>query len=329
MAKSSNQKLKALYVMKILSENTDAEHPMPLNRIAELLEGYGIGAERKSLYDDFELLRGYGLDIEIKRGKNTGYYIANRTFELPELKLLVDAVQSSKFITRKKSDSLIKKLEGLTSRYEAQQLHRQVFVANRIKTMNESIYYSVDYIHSAIISNQKIEFRYFDWNEKKEKRLRHDGAAYRVSPWALTWDDDNYYLIAYDDAARKIKHYRVDKMTGIQSVDEPREGAEMFENFDMALYSTKTFSMYGGRDEYVKLRCKNSMANIIIDRFGRDISLRPDGDEHFEVTVKVSVSPPFLTWLIGFGDGMRVVSPTGVIDELIQTASKAIEQYKK
>ncbi len=327
MAKSSNQKLKILYLLKILTERTDEDHPMTLVQIIEALGEYGVSAERKSLYDDFESLRVFGVDIEKSQGKTVGYYIASRNFELPELKLLVDAVQASKFITRKKSAELIRKIEGFASTHEAQQLHRQVFVANRIKTMNESIYYTVDYIHDAISGDNRIAFKYFDWNEKKEKILRHGGKTYEVSPWALTWDDENYYMIAYDSEAAKIKHYRVDKMLNISVLSEKREGAEKFKDFDMALYSKKTFGMYGGRDEFVTIRCKNSLAGIIVDRFGQETIMTPEDDEHFTFTVKVSVSPLFLTWVMNFGTDMKILSPQCVIDELKELAQKTIEQY--
>jgi len=328
MSKSPNQKLKLLYLMKIMLEKTDEDHGLTLAEIGESLGTYGISAERKSLYDDIESLRVFGMDIlKSQSGRNCTYRVVSRDFQMPELKLLVDAVQSSKFITRKKSDELIKKIEGFASIHEARQLHRQVFVANRIKTMNESIYLTVDHIHTAITLNQKITFQYFEWSPKKEKILRHGGALYCVSPWALTWDDENYYLIAYDGESEKIKHYRVDKMLGIKLLEEPREGKEMFADFDMAVYSKKTFGMFGGKEEAVRLRCKNKMANIIIDRFGRDLIMNCVDEEHFEITVKIAVSPVFLTWLMNFGSDIKILSPESVIDEFKKTAKEALEQY--
>ncbi len=328
MAKSYNQKIKILYLMKILMEHTDEEHGMTLEEITAALSQYGVAAERKTLYDDLEVLRVFGIDIDKRKDKTVRYHVVSRDFELPELKLLVDAVQSSKFITHKKSAELIKKLESFTSRYEAQQLQRQVFVANRIKTMNESIYYTVDYIHEAIIKNNKVSFQYFDWNEKKEKQLRHDGKRYVISPWALTWDDENYYMIGYDSDSEKIKHYRVDKMLKIELTDEKRDGAELFKDFDMALYSKKTFGMYGGKEETVKLRCENHLAGVIIDRFGQDISLVPSGDDHFTFNIKVYISPVFLTWLMNFGAQIKVLSPDWVKDDLIKLAKETLNQYE-
>ena len=328
MPKSSNQKLKLLFLAKILLEKTDEEHGMTTADIIAALAACGISAERKSIYDDIEALRLFGIDIiKNQSGRNTDYRVVSRDFEMPELKLLVDAVQSSKFITRKKSDELIKKIEGFASIHEARQLHRQVYVANRIKTMNESIYLTVDKIHTAITLNKKITFQYFEWSPKKEKILRHDGALYSVSPWALTWDDENYYLIAYETSSNLIKHYRVDKMLNISVTDDEREGKELFDGFDMALYSKKTFGMFGGKEETVRLRCKNKMANIIIDRFGTESIISCIDDEHFEITVKVAVSPVFFSWLMNFGSDIKIISPQSVIDSFKSLAKKALEQY--
>ncbi len=329
MAKSSNQKLKVLYLLNIMKELTDDDHGLTLPQILEELAKYGIKAERKSIYGDFEALRDFGLTIEKRTGKNITYHLAERDFELPELKLLVDAVQSSKFITHKKSSALIKKIEGLASKYEAQQLQRQVFVANRIKTMNESIYYAVDEIHRAISDDKKISFKYFEWNMKKERQYRRNGKIYMVSPWALTWDDENYYMIAFDDESSIIKHYRVDKMHGLKITDKKRMGAELFENFDMALYSKKTFGMYGGRDEQVTLRCKDKMAGVIIDRFGQDVIMYEAGEEQFEVSVRVSVSPLFLTWIMNFGGDIKILSPQSVIDDYVKLAKAALNVYEE
>ena len=227
MARSSYQKLKPLYVMNYLLQSSDEEHPVTVNQIIAHLETHGVSAERKSIYSDIEALQVFGLDIErVDNGNFVGYYVASRSFELPELKLLVDSVQSSKFITHKKTASLIKKIEKLASIHEAQLLNRQVFVKNRIKTMNESIYYNVDEIHNGISTNKKIKFLYFEYTVSKERHYRHGGEYYVVSPFAMTWDDENYYMVAYDSAAQQIKHYRVDKMEKISVVDEERDGLE-------------------------------------------------------------------------------------------------------
>jgi len=328
MAKSMMQKSKILYLAKIFKENTDEEHGLTVNELINALDNVGISAERKSIYDDIETLRAFGMDIEMRKGADFRYYLVSREFELPELKLLVDSVQSSKFITHKKSLELIKKLESFTSRYQAQKLSRQVFVSNRIKTMNESIYYTVDYIHEAISTNSKISFQYFDWSVDKEKILRHNGKIYSVSPHALTWDDENYYLIAYDAESSMIKHYRVDKMINLRILDQRRDENTVFDDFDTALYSKKTFGMFGGEETIVTLRCKNSLSNVIIDRFGNDITFFKADDEHFDINVHVAKSPVFLSWVMIFGDDIEIISPAKVRDDLKRMAILIAEKYK-
>lgn len=318
MAKSQLQKLKLIYIMDYLLEETDEEHPATMADLIGYLSAMGISAERKSIYDDIEMLKVYGLDILTVKSKAFGYYIGARDFELPELKLLVDAVQSSKFITRKKSSELIKKIEKLSSLHQAKQLERQVFVANRIKTMNESIYLVVDKIHSAISENKKISFKYFEWTSDKEKVLRHGGKDYVLSPWALTWDDENYYLVAYDNDAGIIKHYRVDKISSVRTVNEKREGEEQFAEFDMAIYSKSVFGMFGGKSESVTLRCDGSLAGVIIDRFGQDIVFRKANENQFDITVSVVLSPQFYSWVFGFGGRMIIVESEKAREEFLK-----------
>ncbi len=327
MSRSSGQKIKILYLMKIMYEQTDDIHGLTLQQIADELGNYGITAERKALYDDIETLCEFGMDIEKRKEKNVTYHVMSRDFELPELKLLVDAVQSSKFITHKKSTELIKKLESFSSKYQGNALSRQVYVSNRIKTMNESIYYTVDYIHEAISKNVQITFKYFEWTAKKEKQLRHDGKTYKVSPWALTWDDENYYLVAYSTEHGEIRHYRVDKMLNLAVTEDTRDGKNIFRDFDMAMYSRKTFGMYGGKEERVTLRCKNHLAGVIIDRFGADTTFFNTGEDYFEINVKVAVSPLFLSWVMNFGADMKVMSPTSVQEEIKKLAQKVLENY--
>ena len=328
MAKSENQKLKLMYLMKILLEKTDEDHVLTMPDILRELKAYGISAERKSIYSDMECLRTYGMDIiGEKRDQKFSYYVASHQFELAELKLLVDAIQSAKFITAKKSKELIKKIESFASKYEAGQLQRQVFVSGRIKTMNESIYYNVDAIHSAIAANRQIRFQYFQWNVKKEMELRKNGAYYQVSPWALSWDDENYYLVAYDDEEEKLKHYRVDKMLHIGQTDEPRKGKKLFEGFDTALYAKKMFSMYAGEEEMVKIECENRLAGAIIDRFGKDIPMRKIDEEHFSVNVRVSLSCQFIHWIMALGSGAKIVGPEYVVDMVKEEVRRLAKQY--
>lgn len=312
MSKMPNQKLKLLHLVKILEEQTDELHTMTVPQLIDALAAVGIMAERKSIYDDLEALRRFGLDIVTVRGRTTGHYLASRTFELAELKLLVDSVQSSKFITVKKSMELIGKLESLTSRHEARQLRRQVYVLGRIKTMNESIYYNIDEIHTGISQNRKISFKYFEYTVAKERRFRRNGARYLVSPMALTRDDENYYLLAFDSETGILKHYRVDKMVDIAVTEQPREGQEVFAGIDMAAYTSRIFSMYGGEEETVRLRFGNELIGVVIDRFGKDVLIVQSDEKGFTVQVRVFVSPQFFGWLCSFGGKAAVVSPEHV-----------------
>jgi len=328
MARGANRKIKILYLMDILLKNTDEEHGLTTDELISALKERGVDAERKTIYDDIEVLSTFGIDIEKRKGKSTTYHVVSREFELPELKLLVDAVQASKFITHKKSRELIKKIEGFLSRYDAQKLQRQVYVANRIKTMNESIYYAVDRIHEAINADVKVRFQYFGWTVKKEKYIYNGGKYFEISPFALTWDDENYYMIGYDDIEGKSKHYRVDKMMSISLTDEKRVGAEYFENFDMALYSKRTFGMFGGKEERVTLRCRNKCTNMIIDRFGTDVPLVVLDQHHFEAYVNVHTSPLFYTWLMNFGADVEIVAPVHVREEFVALAKDILKNYE-
>ncbi len=329
MAKSSNQKVKLLYLMELFFEETDEEHPLSRKNLGERLESQGIHAERKTLYNDIETLKSFGMDIVYRKEPPEGYFLASRNFELAELKLLVDAVQSSKFITQKKSDSLIRKIEKLASRYEARSLQRQVVVADRIKAMNESIYYNVDQLHSAIVLNRQILFQYFEWTVSKEIRLKKSGGDYRVSPWALTWDNENYYLIGYDMDAQIIKHFRVDRMLQIKLTDQARKGQDAFGNFDLARYTKRTFGMFGGKEDTVRIRFHNKYVGVVIDRFGRDVSLRPDGEEHFIARVEVAVSEQFYGWITGLGRDVEILSPQPVVEEYRKLLSDLAKKYDK
>ncbi len=326
MPKSYNQKLKLLYLMKIFLENTDENHALTIKEISAELAKYEIRSERKSLYDDIEMLRVFGLEICVSRDRQVRYYVGSHMFELAELKLLVDAVQSSRFITEKKSNALIKKLSRLSSKYEAVKLNRQVTVSNRLKAENEEIFCNVDMIHRAISENRRICFRYFEWSPEKKRVLRHDGAFYCISPWALTWDNENYYMIGFDSEAGALKHYRVDKMLELYIDKQTREGEKQFSALDMTQYSKQVFGMYGGELCNVRLSCDKSLSGVVIDRFGRDIIIANHG-ERFEFTAKVMLSPNFYSWVLGFGNKVRVVSPDFVADRISDIAREVLEAY--
>ena len=322
-----NQKLKNMYLMKILLEETDEDHDLTLNEIVEKLKAYNVTAERKSLYSDIENLRTFGLDIiGMQYGKTYHYKVASRKFQLVELKLLVDAVQSSRFITEKKSDELIAKLESYASKYEAKKLARQVNVNGRVKTMNERIYYSVDKIHEALNEESQIKFQYFTWTADKKMELKHGGAYYSVSPWALCWDDEKYYLVGYDNREYKIKHFRVDKMADVSVVYEEREGKEEFSKMQMSEYTNRLFGMFDGNLETVTLLCENHAANVIIDRFGTDIPLMKTDAEHFTVRVRVSVSKLFLSWIMAI-PGVKIVAPERTVDMMKSEIKRLQEMY--
>lgn len=326
---AGSHKMALLVIFRFLLENTDEDHTANATQLQEELEKYGITENRRTIYNDIATLQDFGIDIITpERSDNRGgYYIGSREFELPELKLLVDAVQSSKFITAKKSEELITKLSALTSKAQAKQLKREVFIRNRLKTENESIFYNVDAIYEAMHADRQIRFQYGELNRSGRLVPRKNGAQYVVSPWSLTWDDDNYYLLAYDAAAGIVKHYRVDKMLKIKMAAEKREGREAFRGFDLAAFSKKTFGMYGGEDAEITLRCANRFAGVIYDRFGQEILVVPDGEEYFKVRVKVAVSPQFFGWVTGIGSGIEIVSPANVRDAYASYLRQIMELY--
>ena len=330
MAGSANsKKLKLLYLIRILYEKTDEDHSMTMEEILDSLSSYGIEAERKSIYSDIELLTLAGIDvIRERRDRNFFYHIGSRKFELAELKLLVNSVQSSRFITSRKSDELIKKIESLASRYEASDLQRQVYVADRVKTENENILYNVDQIHQAIAANKMISFQYFNWDISKKRVFKRDGGRYELSPWSLMWSNENYYLVAYDSADEKIKHFRVDKMLHIAIEDRPREGKNIFRNFNMGTYSGSVFGMFGGELENVRLLCDNEMSGVIVDRFGRDVPMVRTDEEHFTASINVAVSGQFFGWVTALEGKVRITGPESVVRRMKETLDKVSSQYE-
>ena len=325
MAKTANYKRKLPILAKLLLERSDEEHPISRQEMQEELERWGLSAERKSLYDDMEQLKELGLDVQARRGRGGGWFIGERDFELAELKLLVDAVQSSRFLTKRKSDALIRKLEGLTCVHQARQLQRQVYVDRRVKTMNESIFYNVDRLHGAIAANRVITFRYFEYNAARERVFRRDGAKYRLTPYGLIWDSENYYLAGWDELRHELRHYRVDKMadimvTGMKGHPQGDWTAEG--------YARRHFGMYAGRACQLRLRCENRLAGVVIDRFGLDVSLIPDGEEHFTVTLEAVVSPPLWGWLFGLGPGVEVLGPDWAVEDFALRLEQAAAMYR-
>lgn len=323
MPKSGSQKLKLLYLMRILVERTDEENIMTAQEIIDALAAYGIKAERKTIYADIELLRQFGMDIELRRGKAPGYFVASRDFELPELKLLVDAVQSSHLITNKKSEELIQRLSGLASVSQAKQLNRQVYVAGRAKAFNENVYYSIDAIHAAISDGRKISFLYFDYSISKCRVYRKNKESYIRTPVTLCWSDDNYYLITYSPKYQdSFTHFRVDRMNDVCMLDDP---ADEYGKIDMAEYTKRMFGMYNGDTVKAQLVFDNSLANAVLDHFGRETHLTAHGQDRFTVSVDVSESPVFLAWMFKFGSRAEILAP----GSLRKTMRELVEENEK
>ncbi|MDL2225023.1 WYL domain-containing protein [Eubacteriales bacterium OttesenSCG-928-M02] len=327
MPSSPNQKMKLLYLMRVFLERTDVENALTLQELIAALSEYDITAERKSIYSDMELLRQFGLNIESRKTKTVSYYIDARDFELPELKLLVDAVLSSRFITPKKSNELIKKLSALTSNHQAKELKRQVFVADRPKTFNESIYYNIDAIHAAINTGYKINFKYFDYSPSKKRVYRKDGEIYCQTPMALCWNDDKYYLICYSSKHDGFAHYRVDRMSDVEVCDEKADKPDK-KQFNLAEHTKRVFGMYSGDLVSAKLRFDNSLVNAVLDKFGSETTLHKQ-DDIFEINVEVSNSPVFLSWIFQFGEKAEIIGPEALKDSMRSLISQTVQKYER
>ena len=325
MPKSDNQKLKIFYILDYLQKNSHENHPVRASDLIAMLDRqHNISCDRKTVYSDIAALQDYGIDIISLPGKNGGYYIASRNFELPELKLLIDAVQSSRYLTEKKSKELIEKLLTQCNEQDAKLMKRNVLVSGRVKSMNETIYYSVDTIQEAISQNKQITFRYFDWDFGGKRKFREK--AYVASPYGLCQDNENCYLLAFSDR-HGITSYRVDRMMDISLLESPRTPCPELTGKALHDHANRLFQMYSGDAVDVKLQFHNSLINVVVDRFGKDIMLIPDGSEHFNFTVRVAVSPMFLSWVMGFGAKAKILYPQSVADELCQLCKEAMNQY--
>lgn len=324
---NTNIKLKMMYIMQALLEKTDENHFLSVNDLIAELEKYNIKSERKSIYSDINLLQDFGVEIECVKERSNQYHVVGRTFELPELKLLVDAVQASRFITESKSRQLIKKLETQCSKYEAKELNRHVFMRNRIKNMNESIYYNIDRIHNALIENKQIKFKYFEYNLNKKMIPKRNGELYIASPYALTWADENYYLIAYYERHQKVCHFRVDRMLDIEVLDEQVHDLEQKNKFDIADYANKHFNMFTGDVERVELLFDNSLINAVMDRFGREVTIFKVDEEHFKIITNLATGPTFLSWLFMFGDKVKILGPDKVKEAMKEHIDSVASLY--
>ena len=327
MAKQENQKQKLFRLYEILMHETDEAHPLTMAQIIARLNEYGISAERKSIYSDFAALEELGYPVSKNSAKSTGYYMESRHFELAELKMLVDAVQSSRFITAKKSKELISKL-GYFAGGSAHELARQVYVEDRIKTANNATIYSIDAIHTAINGNRCLSFKYFEYDGAKNKVFRHDGRRYEVSPCALLWSEENYYLVAYEESTGLLKNFRVDKMSDVRVENRARSRNERITSFNPADYSKKIFGMYGGKEELVTLEFADHLAGVVIDRFGIEPTFIKT-DFGFKVTLRVMISPTFFGWMLGFGSEARIAYPPAVRKQMIDYLNETIEVYEE
>jgi len=326
--KNVNVRARLLCVLDYILTNSDEDHPVSTEAIITHLAARGHSADRRTVYEDIHAIEAAGYDIISLKGSSFGYFISARTFEDAELRLLVDSIQSSRFITEKKTLSLIKKIESLTSVHRAADLQRQVYVSGRVKSMNETVYYNVDSLSDAINRSVMVTFRYFDYDITAEKVYRRGGAAYHVSPYALIWDNENYYLLAYDAEDSMMKHFRVDKMNRITATGEPREGAEEFTGIDLSRYSVMHFGMFHGDTVDVSMRFSTRLSGPVIDRFGKDVRMIPDGDDHFTVTLPIAVSPVFFSWIFSFGEDAEITGPPAVRSEAAAYLEKLVSVYK-
>lgn len=301
-----------LLVLKYLWENTDIEHPATIRDIIEYLSQNGYSVTRKTVTSDINDLISFGVDIDCQRSTQNRYFLDVRVFELAEVKLLVDAVQSSRFITTKKSKQLIEKLSTFVGPHQGEILHRQLYVDTRVKANNEGIYYLVDNIHTAIRERKKVTFQYLEYTQNKEKVLKHNGYTYSFSPFALIWNDDCYYAIGFSDKHSKIAKFRVDRMVGLTITEQVTEKKP--EDFDVSDYFSQVFSMYEGKEQDVILRCDNDLMKHIVDRFGEKVYTAPLDDKHFCAKVTVSLSQTFYGWVFSFGGKMKIASPEEAVN---------------
>lgn len=327
---SYSKKLTLIYLQRLFLERTDETHYIRMPEILSYLEENEIFVDRRTIYTDLDLLARAGFMVEgVKERGGYKYHLPKRTFDGNELKVLIDSVATSKFLTEKKSRDLISKIKSLGSSFDNEKMNRNIWLNRRIKSMNDKVLKNLDTINSAININSQIKFHYMKWTPKKELTFVRKGEEYLVSPFAVTLTDDNYYLIAYDHKYKNLRHYRVDKMKSIKANYEPREGESDFKSFNIVEYSKKVFGMFSGKEEYVKLRCKNHLAGVFIDRFGKDVYMRPDTENpnSFIVTFDVNISPQFYAWLFGLGTSAEILSPDSVKQDFAEMTKSILSLY--
>ena len=300
-------------LLKYLYENTDEEHPVSTAQLVNIFLAEDAHAKRKTVKDDIDILVAQGFDIVTVRSRNHSFFLGNRKFELPEIKLLIDAVSSSRFINAEKSETLISKLTGMMSRHQAEKISRNLYTAAPVKADNKQIYYIVDAINTAINEEKKVSFQYFEYNGKKEKCLRHDGAEYSVSPYALIFDDNHYYMCGHSDDRQMIVNYRVDRMCNTRMTEET--AVPLPDGFNMDEYVRKQFHMFAGDEAEVVLECQDDMMKYIIDQFGEDVETWKVSANTFRAKVSVADSPTFYGWVFPFEGKIRIAAPDEIRDK--------------
>ncbi len=327
------QKVKLLYIIKILSELTDDEHPLSATEICKNLALYGVTAERKAIYDDIECLIGFGYDIIQTRTPKNGYFLASRDFELPEVFLLGDAVRTAKFISEKKTRELTKKLDGLVSRYQAKGNLRGIYIDSSSKTHNEELFYNIDSINTAIEQGKKIKFTYSKKILREGKQIVTESKTRIVSPYAMTWQFDYYYLIGNYEKYDNLMNLRIDRIHSVEILDEPirhfSEVSAYIDTFDVADYTKKLFGMFGGNTQEIKLRCNNKILEQVTDRFGDSIFITNVNEQSFDFTVKAAVSDALVTWITNYSDMIEVLRPDELREKIVDRVEKILKVYKK
>ena len=322
-------KLRPFYVAKMLNERTDEEHYLTIAQIMDILEKeYGISTSRGTVGDDITALQEFGMEIEVEPSTQNRYYLIGRKFDLPELKLLIDATESARFITKEKSDMLVKKLASLSSSNNASALTRNIDVENRIKAENEKIYYIIDALNEAISRKKKVSFQYFTYNVKKQKKLKYDGFTYVFSPYKLIWNGDYYYVVGYSEKHKGIGSFRLDRMARQPNVlDE--DAANPPKGFNLNTYLNSMFRMYNGQRKEIELICDNDVMDAIIDKFGKDVKVLANDMKSFRVIVNTAVGSVFYSWVFGFGGKVRIKAPESVKDEyavMVKSAAAILDQ---
>ena len=328
MVSPNASRIKLLKIWEILCQETDEEHPIESTVLIERLADIGIPCERKTIYRDIEALKEYGYEVECERGKKNQYYVLDRSFDLPELHILLDAVQAASFITPKKTKEIVNKIADLAGSRKGEVLKRNIVSFNTTKSQNEQIYYVVDEIVRAISKRKKIEFKYFDYDANHNKVYRKDGGRYVMNPYSTVFSDDNYYLLCYNDKYKNIIHYRVDRMDSVKMLNDDIVPLDEGSQFNVTQHKKELFGMFTGQEEDVRFEIEKSLLDVVFDRFGSDIKVMPCGDDKYTFTAQVQVSPIFIGWCCAFGKKVKIVSPDNVVERLKNHLKEMGEQYE-